>query len=961
MYRRWIAIAMMAWISVSTLVSLLLVPAPALATGEAYSFSKANTIQCSGGDCASPTQNTLNLTGGPTTFTGSYNVVSGNIKTGQSVCTYTVTVTLGSKATGGGYNATVKGSSAAGCGALKLDSPVVVGDPNKVGPNGGNQTTTGTQAATQDKPQCYAGPAITWLLCDIIIEPMLGLIDWIRQSIIAPFLKTDVLGQKTTTYTYDKAGVATPHQIDSPAYSIWQAFRNLASIAFILIFFLVIFGTALGFDNYTVKKILPRLVIGAVLIPLSWYICIVVIDIGNVLGQGVLGLANSVPAIANAQVNFGSSVEAILLTGAGAILTVAAVQGVITSFIPTILVTMLLAFLTVFFTLMLRKILIILAVVLSPIALLLWILPNTNKWFKMWWENFLKLILMYPAAMLLFVAGQIFAVVAGAIPAGDKFGQFTAPLFELAGLVLPLFLIPFTFKAGGKMLSLGQGAIGKAAGFADKRYGKDSQMGKDQLANKERKGAIGAQTALARAEKAGNAFARRRALAAAGFHRMRSGHTGFVGTRGGDLTQLRMEEALDKATKTSGKIKNMKEARGEGDASKKLPTVSGDELVNLEAEAAMSHRIAEHAELEAHGITQKRLNQRAADRLHQQTEAGASSTLKKRQDEAGFRKVYETEKNTDGSIKRNADGSKVYKTRINAEGKEERIFKGYVNNMSPSDAKDELLEDTDIELKKLKASGGKEGNMDIIGANMASMGRSGSGALADQELLNKYFGRNRDRTVDPAALGDYTQSLLDAGLSQVDKKKHPTLFQPASVAEEGVSASDQRAMHYRGKEVHYVDVTSPDIPQGERVARISETAKGLAQARANRNNWSEWNDQDKAVVMRFIDSEDPTIRADTERELRAALAASGSNAPSYDDFVAEIKDSAQKALDSGTFSYKAVPTPAAMLDPADPTGKTTLKDADGNTLYKNYQDKTAAPEWYGSDGKVKLPPSLRTP
>jgi hypothetical protein len=280
--------------------------------------------------------------------------------------------------------------------------------------------------------------------------------------------------------------------------------------------------------------------------------------------------------------------------------------------------------------------------------------------------------------------------------------------------------------------------------------------------------------------------------------------------------------------------------------------------------------------------------------------------------------------------------------------------------MSPSDAKDELLEDTEIELKKLKDSGGEKGNMDIIGSNMASMGRSGSGALADQELLNKYFGRNRDQTVDPAALGDYTQSLLDYGLSQVDKKKHPTLFQPASVAEEGVSAGDQGAMHYRGKEVHYVDVTSRDLPEGERKARISETAKGLAQARANRNKWSDWNDQDKAVVMRFIDAEDEDIRREARDELAKALSGI-QGAPTIDQFEEEIKDSAQKALDGG-FVYKAVPTPAGIVIGYDANRKPIYqKDRDDQVVYKNYQDKAAAPEWYGTDGKVKLPPSFRPP
>src|SRR6266404_1674952 len=100
-------------------------------------------------------------------------------------------------------------------------------------------------AGADAAPVCDAGPAFTWIICGAI-KTVVWVIDWIRDNIIVPFLHEPPLDKNDPNIT--------------PVYNIWAGFRNVASIFFILIFFLVIFGTAIGWDNYTVKKILPRLV-----------------------------------------------------------------------------------------------------------------------------------------------------------------------------------------------------------------------------------------------------------------------------------------------------------------------------------------------------------------------------------------------------------------------------------------------------------------------------------------------------------------------------------------------------------------------------------------------------------------------------------------------------------------------------------------------------------------------------
>ncbi|HVQ44013.1 MAG TPA: hypothetical protein VMT30_03540, partial [Candidatus Saccharimonadia bacterium] len=83
---------------------------------------------------------------------------------------------------------------------------------------------------------CDAGPGFTWFICGAI-RIMMSVVDTIRDKVIVPFLKEPPLDSSSPDY--------------KTAFGIWGTFRNLASVFFILIFFLIVIGTAAGFDNYT--------------------------------------------------------------------------------------------------------------------------------------------------------------------------------------------------------------------------------------------------------------------------------------------------------------------------------------------------------------------------------------------------------------------------------------------------------------------------------------------------------------------------------------------------------------------------------------------------------------------------------------------------------------------------------------------------------------------------------------
>jgi hypothetical protein len=542
----------MAWTVLVPLLANLLATTPAQAA-DPYNVTGTKQIQSVGGKCAGGNPSTLTFTDGPSsvnplaqqypagTFEGQQlnlnnefidlfiiTNVSPNNKANPAQGAYTANITTkGYELHAGGTPTTVT----PGC---DLEGPIQIDNKNHIklaDANGNLQPGTATNNAATESTQCYSGDTTTWLVCGIIINTLADSINWILQNVIIPLLNVAPLNTK------------------DPTYPIWSAFRNVASIFFILVFFLTIFGTAIGFDNYTIKKILPRLVAGAILVPFSWYICTIVIDIGNVFGRGLLTLAGTVLPPANI------TLTSLASKGILVFLALSAATVAWTTISAGLLISILIAIIGAFLTLIFRQVLITLLVVMSPFALLAWILPNTEKYFKLWYTNFAKTVLMYPLIILLFVSGQLFADTAGALGGS---AQNLPTFFALAGLFAPMFLIPWTFKWAGGAMAAGAGAIGRFGKQYDNRLGKDSQWAKDRAELK-------SHNMLQRqyeAERNGHGFRAR-------FFRSQTGQpgTGFnsmFGLRGNRLQQQALREKRDAAYDTEGKIGGAEAAAASG-------------------------------------------------------------------------------------------------------------------------------------------------------------------------------------------------------------------------------------------------------------------------------------------------------------------------------------------------------------------------------------------------------------
>jgi hypothetical protein len=237
------------------------------------------------------------------------------------------------------------------------------------------------------------------------------------------------------------------------------------------------------FDAYTVKKVLPRLAIAVILIQLSWFLTTGAIFITNKIAFGIEGLmygAFGGPAnfTLDSLLSSASSSSASTI-GLSALFVVAGTYfgGGVVAIAGFIIIALVVGFLS----LAVRRAILILLVLLSPVAIVCWILPNTERFWKMWWDNFTKLLIMFPLIMAMIAAGRIFAKISGST--GDS--DIVKTTIIIAGFFVPLLLIPKTFAlAGSAFAAMGGAIVQRGAGAQNWAQGMGKNRQKKKWANR---------------------------------------------------------------------------------------------------------------------------------------------------------------------------------------------------------------------------------------------------------------------------------------------------------------------------------------------------------------------------------------------------------------------------------------------------------------------------------------------
>ena len=294
---------------------------------------------------------------------------------------------------------------------------------------------------------------IGWFICPVSNWLADG-IDYMY-SALQEFLKT-----KPLETTNQNSGI----------YLAWVIMRNISNVAFIVAFLVIIYSqlTSIGISNYGVKKMIPRLVIAAVLVNLSFTICAILLDLSNIAGyafqDAFMGIKNTIATVGENTSTWTWS-EVISTALSNGALAIGAITFT-TELLPMLVPAATLAGLTLLLILLImaaRQALIIILIIISPLAFVCYLLPGTEKWFKKWRDSFLTMLVFFPAFAVVFGGAQL----AGILIIQNATGPNGAIMHVLGMLVqiIPLAITPLIMKFSG-------GVLGKFAGFVnDKNKG----------------------------------------------------------------------------------------------------------------------------------------------------------------------------------------------------------------------------------------------------------------------------------------------------------------------------------------------------------------------------------------------------------------------------------------------------------------------------------------------------------
>ena len=307
-----------------------------------------------------------------------------------------------------------------------------------------SENSTGTSCDVQ---------GIGWFICPVS--------NWLADGIdfmysaLQQFLKT-----KPLETTNQNSGI----------YLAWVIMRNISNVAFIVAFLVIIYSqlTSVGISNYGVKKMIPRLVIAAVLVNLSFTICAILLDLSNIAGyafqDAFMGIKNTISTVGENTSTWTWS-EVISTALSNGALAIGAITFT-TELLPMLVPAATLAGLTLLLILLImaaRQALIIILIIISPLAFVCYLLPGTEKWFKKWRDSFLTMLVFFPAFSVVFGGAQL----AGILIIQNASGPNGAIMHVLGMLVqiIPLAITPLIMKFSG-------GVLGKFAGFVnDKNKG----------------------------------------------------------------------------------------------------------------------------------------------------------------------------------------------------------------------------------------------------------------------------------------------------------------------------------------------------------------------------------------------------------------------------------------------------------------------------------------------------------
>ncbi len=206
--------------------------------------------------------------------------------------------------------------------------------------------------------------------------------------------------------------------INAPAVvKSWVLVRDFANMAFLIIFIAIAFATILGVERYEWKRLLPKLLMMAVVINFSKTISGVVIDAAQVV---MMTFVNGFRDVAAGNLIRGFGLNDMLTLrkiapGESGVTDTAVAAASILAVVLLVIAVVTVAVIVIMF--LIRILYLWILIILSPLAFMLAAAPGVEGKFNEWWSKFIRYAFVGP--ILAFFLWLSFSIMAAVPPGGN--------------------------------------------------------------------------------------------------------------------------------------------------------------------------------------------------------------------------------------------------------------------------------------------------------------------------------------------------------------------------------------------------------------------------------------------------------------------------------------------------------------------------------------------------------------
>ena len=231
----------------------------------------------------------------------------------------------------------------------------------------------------------------------------------------------------------------------SMQYTVLANEDTIFAIAFLIMIYSM--ATSTGLSNYHVKKILPKIIVMAVIVNISFYICAAALDISNIVGYNISEFIWSMSKSSG-----DGPIDTLISGVSDVIIFVAALF-----FGGSLIVALGIILLAIGF----RHVVLTVLVIISPVALSLYMLPNTEKWAKKWINTFVSLLIVYPAFGAVWGASRLLSNTFTVLKGSSVIGSISYAIMPTICSIAPAIAIIPLFKMSSGLMGY---IAGRAAG-----------------------------------------------------------------------------------------------------------------------------------------------------------------------------------------------------------------------------------------------------------------------------------------------------------------------------------------------------------------------------------------------------------------------------------------------------------------------------------------------------------------